>query len=310
MAGFLVVHSAAAQRNGPRERDGFVTTPDSVRLWYRVVGQGAETVIIPAALYHRKSFDRLARGRRVVLFDPRRRGLSDTVPASKVSIETDLADLETIRKTVGAESFALIAWSALGMEYYLYALRYPGRVTRLVQLASLAPRRVPYWDLMKARQQARIDSAAQARLNVRVAAGEFKSNEAGLCRELASLSNPATFGDPKMSHLAPDVCDSPNEWPTRYGIMVQAILASFGDFDWRSSLGRVSIPRLVIHGDRDNFPVEGAREWVAGQPNARLLVLPGVGHWPQYERPRETLNAIEGFLSGHWPAGSRSIPRA
>ena len=99
----LVAHSAAAQRNGPPERDGFVTTPDSVRLWYRVVGQGAETVIIPAALYHRKSFDRLARGRRVVLFDPRRRGLSDTVPASKVSIETDLADLETIRKTVGAE---------------------------------------------------------------------------------------------------------------------------------------------------------------------------------------------------------------
>lgn len=83
-----------------------------------------------------------------------------------------------------------------------------------------------------------------------------------------------------------------------------------GDFDWRSSLERVSIPRLVIHGDRDNFPVEGAREWVAGRPNARLLVLRGVGHWPQYERPRETLNAIEGFLSGHWPAGSRSIPRA
>ena len=110
-----------------------------------------------------------------------------------------------------------------------------------------------------ARQQARIDSAAQARLNVRVAAGEFKGNEAGLCRELASLSNPATFGDPKMSHLARDVCDSPNEWPTRYGVMVQAILASFGDFDWRSSLERASIPRLVIHGDRDNFPVEGAR---------------------------------------------------
>ena len=165
-----------------------MTTPDSVRLWYRVVGQGAETVIIPAALYHRKSFDRLARGRRVVLFDPRRRGLSDTVPASKVSIETDLADLETIRKTVGAESFALIAWSALGMEYYLYALRFPGRVTRLVQLASLAPRRVPYWDLMKARQQARIDSAAQARLNVRGTSTGVRVSSGSVFRGLSSTA--------------------------------------------------------------------------------------------------------------------------
>ena len=299
----LLADSAAAQR----ERQGYVTTPDSVRLWYRVVGTGAETVIIPAALYHRTSFDKLARGRRLVLYDPRRRGLSDTVPASKVSIETDLADLETIRKAVAADSFALIAWSALGMEYYIYALRYPGRVTKLIQLATLAPRRVPYWDLMKTRQQARIDKAAEARLNVRIAAGEFKNREAALCRALADLSNPATFGDPTMSHLAPDVCDSPNEWPARYGVMVQAILASFGDFDWRSSLAGVTIPRLVIHGDRDNFPVDGAREWVAGQPNARLLILTGVGHWPQYERPAQTIGAIDQFLRGHWPAGSHAL---
>ncbi len=62
-------------------------------------------------------------------------------------------------------------------------------------------------------------------------------------------------------------------------------------------------------GDRDNFSVEGAREWVAGQPNARILVLEGVGHWPQYERPGETIDAIDHFLKGRWPARSQAIPR-
>jgi pimeloyl-ACP methyl ester carboxylesterase len=291
------------------DADQYVTTADSVRLWYRVVGQGPETVIVPAGLYHRRQFDPLARGRRLVLYDPRGRGQSDTVPPSKVSIENDFLDLEIIRRAVGVDSFALIAWSALGMEYYGYAVKFPGRVTRLVQLATVAPRREPYWNQMRANQAARIDSAATARLDARIAAGEFADREADLCRAQAALSNPATFGDPARAHLAPDVCDWPNEWPTRYAGLVRAILASFGDFDWRPTFPQVTIPRLIIHGDRDNFPVDGAREWAAGQSNARFLLLEGVGHWPHYERPEATLGAIEEFLQGRWPAASQVVSR-
>lgn len=309
------LHPALGQRpktsTGPAPaREAYVSTADSVKLWYRVVGRGPETVLIPAGSYHQKKFDGLAVGRRVVLYDSRGRGSSDTVPPSKVSLQHDMDDLETIRRAVGVDSFALIAWSALGAVYYAYVLNHPGRVTRLVQLATLAPRKAPYWDRLKASQAARIDSVARRRLDARIAAGEFKDREADLCRALADLSNPATFGDPTMARLAPDVCDHPPEWPTRYGKYVQAILASLGDFDWRPTLDRVTIPRLVIQGDRDNFPVDGATEWVAGQPNARILVLPGVGHWPHYERPRETLDAINQFLKGQWPARSRAVPRS
>jgi pimeloyl-ACP methyl ester carboxylesterase len=84
------------------------------------------------------------------------------------------------------------------------------------------------------------------------------------------------------------------------------LLKSIQGFDWTDSLSRVAqIPRLVVHGARDNTPLAGNREWVRGQPNARLLLAEGAGHWPHYERPDVVLPAIERFLEGGWPEGAR-----
>lgn len=293
----------------PEVTEGYATTPDSVKLWYRVVGTGEQTVILNAANYHREIFDALATPtRRVVLYDIRGRGKTDSVPPGKTGIlEFDADDIEQIRKAVGADSVALIGWSGGALSMFLYALKYPSRVTRLVLLAPVGPRLSPWWDGMRASSRARVDSAASASLAARVKAGEFAQDEAGLCRAQASLGNPGTFGDTSLVRLAPDVCDSPNEWPARYGTYVGRLLGKLGNYDWRGDLDKVKAPRLVIHGELDNPPLGGSREWVAGLPGARILVMKGVGHWPSYERPDETLGAIRAFLDGQWPAGSEIV---
>ena len=292
----------------PKSVIGSAITPDSVRLWYRVVGSGAQTVVIPAALYHRRTLDQLARGRRLVLYDPRGRGLSDTIPPTRASLDYEVKDIESIRLAVGAERMALVGWSGSGLGTFTYALRHPERVTRLIMLAPLAPRRTPYLDQMLANRRSRVDSAGQARLDARVAAGEFKGKEPELCREISRLNDSAVFGDRAMAHLTPDVCDSPNEWPSRNGPYSRAMFVSLGDYDWRPDIPKVTVPILYVHGDRDTFPLDGSREWAAGRPNARLLVLPGAGHWLQYERPVELIRALERFLEGGWPAGSEAVP--
>jgi pimeloyl-ACP methyl ester carboxylesterase len=300
---------AEEPRFQPVVKEGYLTTPDSVKLWYRMVGTGPETVIIPAANYHTDRFDGLATPtRKIVLYDLRGRGRSDSVPPEKTGLDRNIADLEAIRAMAGADSVALIGWSAIALEQFAYALRHRSRVTRLVQLAPVGPRWEPYWDSMRVNGRARVDSGAAARLDARVKAGEFANNQAGLCREQARLSNPTGFGDPSRAGQAPDVCDSPNEWPDRYARYVGVLLEKLGKYDWRHRLRDVSAPRLVIHGARDNIPLAGSREWVAGMPNARLLVLPGIGHWPQLESPEQTLGAIRGFLEGRWPEGSEVIP--
>jgi pimeloyl-ACP methyl ester carboxylesterase len=155
----------------------------------------------------------------------------------------------------------------------------------------------------------RTDSAAARALEARVARGEFRNDPAGRCRAQAAVSRPAAFGDPAEARRAPDVCDNPTEWPDRIGAYFGAFMGSIAGFDWTDSLSRLAnLPRLVIHGERDNTPVEGNREWVAGQPNARLLVIPGAGHWPHLERPDLTISAIRLFLRGQWPPGAVAAP--
>jgi pimeloyl-ACP methyl ester carboxylesterase len=88
------------------------------------------------------------------------------------------------------------------------------------------------------------------------------------------------------------------------------LLAKLGQFDYRADLARLKVPLLVIHGEMDNPPLGGSEEWAAGVPQGRLLMLEGVGHWPHYERPAETLGAIRIFLDGGWPSGSVAVEPA
>jgi pimeloyl-ACP methyl ester carboxylesterase len=118
----------------------------------------------------------------------------------------------------------------------------------------------------------------------------------------------ATFADSAAARAAPDLCAYENEWPANLAPYFEALLGSFGAYDWRAELHRVAVPRLVIHGERDNIPLAGNREWVAGQAHARLLVVPNAGHWPHYEAPGVVLPAIARFLAGEWPEGSEAIP--
>ncbi|HSA57243.1 MAG TPA: alpha/beta hydrolase [Gemmatimonadaceae bacterium] len=304
--------SSPSSRTAPAVAvESFTVTPDSVRLWYTMIGDGPQVVIVPNALYHGNRLDTLAGpSRRLVLYDPRGRGRSDSVPAERVSLDHLVEDFDAIRRAAGADSVAIIGWSGSGMEAFVYALRHPGRVTRLIQLAPVAPRWVPWADSLGSSRSMRTDSVAWSQLQARVQAGAFAGDPAAHCREQARVSNPASFGDTALARLAPDVCIYRNEWPTAIGAFFGALMTSLSGFDWRDDLARVTIPRLVIHGERDNTPLAGNCEWVVGQSTARLLVIRGAGHWPHYERPAETIEAMRAFLDGGWPAGSHAATAA
>lgn len=289
--------------------EGEAVTPDGVRLYYRVAGAGDAVVIAPFALYHGRSLDRLARGRRIVTYDPRGRGRSAAVPTAKVSLDALLVDLDTVRRAVGAERAAIIGWSGAGMESFVYALRHPRRVTRLVQLAPVAPRFVPYGAQMMADRRARTDSAASAAHEDRVRSGAFAGRPAEQCRASNAVSVPPLLADPARASLIPDVCGSPNEHAEALGAYFGALFATIDGYDWRGSLRSVAIPRLVVHGARDNIPLAGSEEWVRGQPNARLVVIEGAGHFPAHERPEATLSAIAAFLAGGWPPQAGALAR-
>jgi len=53
-------NSTAKETSAP---EGFITADDGVKLFYRKVGNGPQTVVIPGDLYLHPAFDRLAEGR-------------------------------------------------------------------------------------------------------------------------------------------------------------------------------------------------------------------------------------------------------
>lgn len=63
-------------------------------------------------------------------------------------------------------------------------------------------------------------------------------------------------------------------------------------------LYRITAPTLIVHGALDAFvPVQYAADFAAALPSARTVVLDNVGHMLTVEAPRETLMAVQDFLT-------------
>ena len=61
---------------------------------------------------------------------------------------------------------------------------------------------------------------------------------------------------------------------------------------------KANLPTMTIWGDQDAIiPVDHAYAAQATRPDVRLEVLPGVGHFPQVERPAQVVELIEDFIA-------------
>jgi proline iminopeptidase len=302
----LVTVAACGGGRTPPAVDGVVAMEDGVQLRYTVHGNGPNTIIVPMAIYLEDALAPLANPtRRLVFYDPRHRGRSERGSLDSVSLDRQLRDLELLRTHLGADSVALIGWSGLGMEMAVYAIRYPGRVTRLVQ-ASAVP---PAASIMREtgdRRAMQTDTAAIRALDARYARGEFTDDPERFCRERTSLTLPGSLHRMEFRAQVPDVCVFENEWPANLWPYFGRLLGSFGDYDWRPALQTLPIPRLVLHGTEDGIPMAGAEAWAA-YPNARLIVLDSASHFPFIERRDAFLAAVSEFLDGRWPASASVV---
>jgi proline iminopeptidase len=307
----ILLAAALACSSGaePAWRSGYVTTADGARLYYVDIGAGDQVVVIPMALYLSEVLAPLAEGRRLVFYDPRGRGRSDPADTSVVSLNRQVADLEELRAGLGIERMALLGWSGPGMEVAVYAMRYPERVTRIVQVSPVPPADAIMRSAGGDTRDQRTDTAAVNALLRRFSAGEYAADPAGFCREYNRLTLPGNFADPALATRVPDVCGSSNEWPVNLWPYFGALIGSFGGYDWRDSMALLTMPRLILHGREDGIPLAGARAWAAGQPNARLIEVSRAGHFIFIEQPQEFFPPVRAFLNGEWPAEARQLPR-
>jgi pimeloyl-ACP methyl ester carboxylesterase len=280
--------------------EGTITTVDDVALHYRVAGSGPRTVIVPGAAFD-ADLERLADRHRVVFYDARNRGRSQSITeAARLGFYREVDDLEAVRAHLGLERVAVLGWSYNAGIAACYALTRTVRVSHLVLVAPIAPR-----------SDFAIDPSPPpaphllARLDQLRADGLEARDPAAYCREWRKVYVPVLMGDPdRFERLVADPCACANEWPDHVTRALAHVFLDLGIYDWGDALRALHTPTLVVHGERDQIPIESAEAWVDALPAARLLSLPEVGHFPWAEEPDAFFAAVADFLDGSWPAAT------
>ncbi|UCE40543.1 MAG: alpha/beta hydrolase [Candidatus Aminicenantes bacterium] len=291
------------EKTGPVVSEGYVMVDEGVELRYKTIGDGPEAVVIPAAIYMEYEFERLAvESRTLILYDQRGRGKSSAVTDfTKISMDSEIADLEALRQHLGKVKVSLIGWSYLGGMVILYANLYPEHVDRVVQIGPMPPT----YDLFVQAASTPLDEESAAQLKKLQEKGLAESDPEKYCTEFWNIYMKRIFHDPdKIGLMRSDKCKCENEMPNNVNMQILSILGKLKEWDWREEVKGLDVPVLTIHGDSDSLPLEGSRMWVSSLRNARLLFVREAGHLPFVEQPEVFYPAVDTFLKGEWPAGA------
>jgi 3-oxoadipate enol-lactonase len=135
------------------------------------------------------------------------------------------------------------------------------------------------------------------------------SHEIGLNgRPETVLANIGAVGIQKALQKLSDASFSPGapqallEWARQQVIqtpefVARAAITSLGATDTTASLGRITMPTLVMVGDMDAVtPPQESRTLNEGIPNSKLVVIEKAGHFSMLEQPAAFNRALRAFL--------------
>jgi proline iminopeptidase len=302
--------SGQAQAAGPPVREGYLDA-GGVRLFYRVAGAAPDTLVVlhggPGFTLDYLADDLLPLADRhtLIFYDQRGTGRSSLVSDSAALDGQRFAeDLEAVRRHFRLERVALLGHSWGAGIAAMYAARYPERIGRLIIVGGIPLQRSLLTSAFDALAAGR-DSGTRRQMQQWREARLANPGDAAACRAYYVLWFTPFFVDPAAARRSKgDFCaGSPESLRNKVQSVDRFTMASLGEWDWRAPLRTLKAPVLVIHGSRDVLPLEGAHGWATVPPDARLLLLDNVGHFPYLEVPDRFFTAVHDFLEGQWPAG-------
>jgi proline iminopeptidase len=276
-------------------------------LYARTIGRGEPAIVLHGGPdfdtgYLLPELDRLAEMYRLHYYDQRGRGKSaDGVQPEKLSLATDIDDVERVRQYFELESTALIGHSwgtVLALEY---ALRYPERVSRLVLMnpapassADVTLLREAYTtqlgDAMN-RQRAIVAGKAYQDGDPKAVAQRYRIH---FTHALAKREHYETL----MRRMADAfVAQGPQGILKARAVEDRLMEDTWqqADYDLLPRLASLKIPALVIWGNRDFIPRVISDHLVGALPRARMVTLEDCGHFAYMECPAAVRSALQDF---------------
>lgn len=258
---------------------------DGLSVHYRDEGHGPPLVLLHGTGASLQTWDgwtaALATQHRIVRMDLPGFGLTGPSPAGDYSIPAFVAFLESFRKAVHLERFALAGNSLGGQIAWSYAVSYPERVTDLVL----------------------VDSAGYPILRPALV---FRLARIPLLSTLLARADPgpmvrrtlkAAYGDPRK--VTPELIERYRLLALRQGNRAAFVeRARVSQVDRSADISRVRVRTLVLWGRDDRLiPVTDATRFDEAISGADLIVYDGVGHVPMEEIPERSAADVEAFLN-------------
>jgi proline iminopeptidase len=288
----------------PVPREGTISL-DHAELYVREIGQWRPMIILHGGpdfnqAYLLPELDRLAASFRLIYYDQRGRGKSaGNVRPVDVNIESEIEDLEGLRRHFRLESFALLGHSWGGLLALEYAIRHPDRVSHLI-LMNTAP--ASHHDYMLLRQERRKKSGDDLdRMKALAATARYREGDLETDAEYYRIHFGATIRQPE--HLDRLVHRLRLNFTQEGIVKAREIEQRLMEETWLSSeynllpkLELLRIPTLVIYGEYDFIPEVCVAPIARAIPGARWVMLKECGHFAYLECPEATCQEISDFI--------------
>ena len=307
----LAVATLAAALLQPQPR----MTPRELRvpagaasLYAREIGRGRPIVVLHGGpdfdhAYLLPDMDRLANEYRLIYYDQRGRGRSaDGVRPEDVTMASDVADVETVRRHFQLTSTTLLghSWGAvLALEY---ALRHPTRVSHLI-LMNPAPASSKDVPLLRQTYLAKLGAEmdrqreimataayqggdpdaviARYRIHFRHALKRTEDYERLMTAMRAAFASQGKAGIRKARAVEDRLMDETWNVP---------------GYDLTPKLASLRMPTVVIWGDHDFIPLEISSHIARAVPNAQTVTLTDCGHFAYLECAGDLRRVLKGFF--------------
>jgi proline iminopeptidase len=272
------------------------------QLHYWVAGSGPPVVILHGgpgigAAYLLSELDAPGfppDGLQWVAYDQRGSGRSTGAEdLSQITMDRFVEDLEVVRQATGQERMALFGHAFGGLLALHYAIRYPEHVAAMI-LLDPDPASRELW--------AQHDSIIEARLTdedrmimTAISSGENWEADPVTAENYYLARFQAYFGRREAAvrlrlGLAQGVYGN-------FPKTALAMQASLGDWDIFDELAGLDVRTLIVTGDQSVFPLAAHERLAAVLSRSELVVLPGVGHFPQMEAPDVFAEVASRFLN-------------
>jgi len=282
----------------PAVEEGFLTTPDGVRLHYAKTGRGSTVIVIPGKVLLFDDFKHLAGQATIVAYDLRNRGRSDRIALEKVSIENDVRDLETVRRHFNIDRFVPIGYSSMGFMTAVYTAQHPQRVERLIQIgpSPMSPDATFPKELTHGYEDMTVSDEDVKRWRDMQASGAIASSPREYCEADWKVMQSLLVGNQANASKLKSHCDLETEWPVHLQAHVTRLRETIAKMP-RVDFASITVPVLTIHGTFDrNAPYGSGLEWSKTLPNAKLLTIEGGAHAAWVDAPDVVFPAIREFI--------------